>query len=117
MLPNILPANQMNDAITGVRGIRTIVSGSTVTMVNLDGTLIINKTVGSATAVHLPPSPTINVAYTVADGKGDASTNPITVTDPNGYNIDGQASDVLDVGYQAITYLWTGPSIGWKGVA
>lgn len=117
MLPNILPANQMNAFISGIRGIRTITSGATVTMVNLDGTVLIDKTAGSATAVSLPPSPTINVAYTVADGKGDAPTHNITVTDPNSYNIDGNASDVLNVAFASKTYLWTGPTIGWKGIA
>lgn len=48
-----------------------------------DGLIIINKTVGAATAVTLPASASKVGKVKIVDFKGDAGTNNITVT-PNG---------------------------------
>lgn len=61
---------------------QVITTGNCTVAVN-DGLIIINKTVGAATAVTLPASATKVGKVKIVDFKGDAGTNNITVT-PNG---------------------------------
>jgi hypothetical protein len=57
---------------------------------NLVNTLSINKTISSATRVNLNQTPNPNDFY-VKDRKGDALTNPITISGGS-YTIDGNAT-------------------------
>jgi hypothetical protein len=57
-----------------------ITAGSSVTVLASDSVIAINKTTGSPTAVVLPASSSKTVPVLVVDWKGDAATNPITVT-------------------------------------
>jgi hypothetical protein len=70
-------------------------SGTSTEMADNDCVVVIKKTVGAAHAVSLPANPVPDQEVCVIDGKGDAGTNNITVTDPNGYLINGEASLVL----------------------
>lgn len=69
-LASILSASQTVQIIT---------SGSTVNVAASDGLIIINKTVGSATAVNMPASATKIGKCKIVDWKGDAGTNNITI--------------------------------------
>lgn len=60
-----------------------IITTGNCTVANTDGLIIINKTVGAATAVTLPASALKVGKVKIVDFKGDAGTNNITVT-PNG---------------------------------
>jgi hypothetical protein len=82
--------------------IRTVIAAGTAVILPTDNKVVINKTVGAATAVTLPSNP-LNRNYTIKDGKGDAATNNITITNPAG-NIDGSATFVISTNYGA----WTG---------
>jgi hypothetical protein len=68
---------------------------------------VVNKGTGAATTVTLPPNPANWEMAIVKDGKGDASTNNITVQAASG-NIDGSASHVLNIPYQAAIYVYNG---------
>ncbi len=84
----------------------TFTSGSSVTMTT--NYLTINKTVGSATAVTLPVSPsTWTFVYIIKDQKGDCATNNITVT-PSSGTIDGAASFVMNVNRMSASFLFDG---------
>lgn len=79
------------------------------TIVN-EAVLIVNKTVGAATTVTLPP-----VAYTPAgrtieikDGKGDAATNNITVDANASETIDGSTTSVIALNYGSLTVVCNG---------
>lgn len=61
---------------------QVVTTGNCTVAVN-DGLIIINKTVGAATAVTLPASASKVGKVKIVDFKGDAGTNNITVT-PNG---------------------------------
>jgi hypothetical protein len=58
---------------------QVITAGSTVNVMSVDSLIIINKTVGSATTVNLPPSSSKIGQVKIVDWKGDAYTNNITI--------------------------------------
>lgn len=60
-----------------------VITTGDCTVLDTDGLIIINKTVGAATAVTLPASALKIGKVKIVDFKGDAGTNNITVT-PNG---------------------------------
>ncbi len=75
--------------------------------------LVIDKAVGAATTVTLPPNPSQGQMITVKDGKGDAAVNAITITAPAtgisaGATIDGAASAIINNGYDFLTIAWNG---------
>ena len=84
-----------------------LTSGASVTMTAASTTLIVRKTTGSATAVTLPASPLLWQTYVIKDGKGDAATNPITIT-PSSGSIDGASSVVLSIAYGAVNLEYDG---------
>ena len=63
--------------------------------------------VAAPASVVLPVSPTGTV-FVIKDIDGDASTNPITVTDTGGALIDGAASAVINTDYGSITLIFNG---------
>lgn len=77
---------------------RTVTSGATVTMLTTDQVIGINKTIGSATAVTLPPTPFAGQFARIIDAKGDAGTNNITIT-PDAGTINGGASYVINTNF------------------
>ena len=92
--------------------IEIVTSGTTV---NLDATkhrVIINKSVGSATFVNLPPSPFLGQEILIKDGKGDANVNAIHVLPPSGLTIDGLNEVLLRQNFQSYDFLYNGT--GWN---
>lgn len=82
-----------------------VTSGSALTMA---GTLmLVNKTVGSATAVTLSPGSLPWVIYAIKDKKGDAATNNITVSPPSGL-IDGSSSFLINVNFMSVSFVFDG---------
>lgn len=86
--------------------VRISTSGN-VTMTNNDFMIIVNNTVGAATTVTLPTSPSLGQGAMVKDGKGDASINNITVT---GGLIDGNTSITFDNSFESMAVIWNGTS-------
>ena len=70
------------DHVTGktVATQQIITSGSTVDVAVTDSLIIINKTIGSPTTVNIPSSLVKIGQVKIVDWKGDAGTNPITIT-------------------------------------
>jgi hypothetical protein len=109
------PATFTSLAVTGaisfnaafVRNVRIITAAGDVTMVGSDYLIVLNKTIGAATNINLPPSPTAGQSVTIKDGKGDAATNNITIVGV----VDGTTSFVLTQAYQAIDLVYSGT--GW----
>ena len=89
-----------------------ITSGAVYNSVATDTRILINKTIGSATSVVLLASAGYFQPILVKDYKGDAATNPITVTFSGGQTMDGLASVVIGTNYG---YFWfnPGPSGGF----
>ena len=78
-------------------------SASPYQMTATDRVIDVNKTNGSQTKILLPQNPTLWVEYNVIDGKGDASTNNITLSLAQGGTINGQPSFVLNANNDSIT--------------
>jgi hypothetical protein len=92
--------------VNGLTRPRVVTSGN-VTALLTDSVIVVNKSVGSATAVTLPASPATGQQITIKDGKGDANANNITIT-PAAGTIDGAATLVMNVNRQSVTLMYSG---------
>lgn len=88
-------------------------AGQTYTPPQVGGTIIVNKLIGSPTAINLPSVPTGTV-YVIKDGKGDANTNNITITPLVG-NIDGGFNYLINWPQGAVTLQFDGSN--WKALS
>jgi hypothetical protein len=92
-----------NAVATGFVPTEQIITGpGNVTVATTDGLIVINKTVGQATSVFLPPAATKIGAVKIVDWKGDANVNNITIV-PNGSDlISGMPQWVLGGGHASV---------------
>jgi hypothetical protein len=67
----------------------------------------VNKAVGQATTVTLPPAPRRGRTIQVVDAKGDAATNPITVA-PAAGTISGASNYVIGDNYGSAVFSYNG---------
>ncbi len=93
-----------------------ITSGATYNSVATDTRILVNKTIGSATSVVLLSSTSYLQPLLVKDLKGDADSNPITVTFNGTQKMDGLSSVVIS---NPFGYFWFNPlaSGGWYDAA
>ena len=84
--------NRVNGAIEKVR---EVTAAGAITVVATDYIILVNKSVGAATTVNLPASPSTGQVFIIKDGKGDANSNNITIV-PAAGNIDGAANLVIN---------------------
>jgi hypothetical protein len=92
--------------IIGGGGALTIItSGATYTSVQADTRILVNKTVGSPTAITLLAASSYLQPVLVKDLKGDAATNNITVNFPGTF--DGIASPLTIS--TAYGFIWFNP--------
>jgi hypothetical protein len=111
-----LPLNNTNNVFSGVFAMtgavkvpgRLITASGTITVsATTDHLVCVKKTTGAATSVSLPSSPPTWLSIIVKDCKGDAATNNITVSPASG-TIDGAATFVMNVAYQAQGFVFNG---------
>jgi hypothetical protein len=76
--------------------------------------VVVNQTVAAAYTVVLPATPPKNTIVQVKDGKGDASTNTITI-DGNNQLIDGGATTTITTDYGAVYLGYDGSE--WRQLA
>lgn len=89
--------------------VTTIQSGSSYDAQPNDQRILVNKTIGSVTAILLPLGVNKNGPVLVKDLKGDAATNPITVTFTGNEQADGLGTVTINVNYGA---YWFNPLTG-----
>ena len=73
----------------------------------------INRTIAGPTSVVLP-SGVQGQTFNILDGKGDASTNNITITTTGGATIDGAASFVISSNNDAISLVYNSSDNNWN---
>lgn len=107
-------ANAANAALTGVtstqavvKNTRVVTAAGVVTVSATDHVIVVNKTIGAATTVNLPVTPTTGRELIIKDGKADANSNNITLT-PAAGNIDGSGTFVMNLARQATTLIYSG---------
>lgn len=78
-----------------------VTSGATYNVKTTDTRVLVDKTLGSATSIVFPSVSTMQYPYGVLikDLKGDAVTNPITITFSGGQLCDGLSSIVINNAY------------------
>lgn len=86
---------------------RVVTAAGAVTARLEDQTIIVNKSSGADTTVNLPASPYVGKRITIKDGKGDAFTNPITIT-PAAGNIDGGSTYIIIDPWASVTVEYNG---------
>jgi hypothetical protein len=75
--------------------------------------IFINKTVGEATTVNLPPAGDRTKAIRIVDAKGDSSTNNITIEGDGAETVMGAANYVIDFNHGSITLTPLPDGSGW----
>lgn len=111
-------ADRLKDSLN-IDGERVVTAAGAITMGN-EGSLVVKKTVGAASAVTLPRNPRPGTFRWIKDGKGDAATNNITITGYNAATIDGATSYIIGSNYGAVLLKWNGTEwnvMGSGGVA
>lgn len=95
--------------------IRVFTGTGTIVMAN-ENVLCVNKTVGAASAVTLPPQATgaIGRKIWIVDSKGDAGTNNITIS-PAAGTLNGASNYVISENYGAVELIYNGTE--WNAVA
>lgn len=88
------------------RSVRVVTAAGAITVTSTDYAVVVNKTVGAASAVALPAGVTGQV-FVIKDGKGDAGANNITIT-PAAGTIDGAATKVIGTNFGSVTLLYNG---------
>ncbi|MEY9580952.1 hypothetical protein ABIE88_008528 [Bradyrhizobium diazoefficiens] len=94
---------------------REVTAAGAVTVTNSDADVIlINKTVGAATAVSLPDPSTTTKPVRIVDRKYDAATNNITITSAGtSKKIMGGTSYIIDSNGGSITLTPLSDGTGW----
>jgi hypothetical protein len=89
------------------RTTRVVTASGAITVATADDVIVVNQTSGAAITVNLPSSPVTGTVYEIKDGKGDSTTNNITIT-PAAGTIDGGATFVIAKNYTSISLLYNG---------
>jgi hypothetical protein len=85
----------------------TIAGDITAVMIANSSLVLVNKASGAATAITLPAPSYVGQAWKIADAKGDAGTNNITITPASG-TINGGATYVIGQNYGSVELVWDG---------
>lgn len=92
------------DVDTSVQAVAVITTATTLTATNQ---LVIVNNGAATTTVTLDAAPATGKTITVKDGSGNASGFNITIAG-NGKNIDGAASLIINVNYEAVSLAYNG---------
>jgi hypothetical protein len=90
-----------------------VTSGASAVVETNAETVRVNKTVGSATTLIMPPASTIEFEPLISDWKGDASTNNITINLSGSEKIQGLSSWTIASDYGSVR-LKPIPGVGFS---
>lgn len=90
-----------------------VTAAGTYAALATDCLIVINKSVAAATTVNLSSTLQTGRVVIVKDGKGDASSNNITIQG-NGKNIDGSSSLVISSNYGVSRLVYNGSQ--WNSI-
>jgi hypothetical protein len=82
-----------------------ITSGASYNALTTDTRILVDKTIGSSSSILLPPAASMlyPIGVFLKDAKGDANTNPITLTFSGGELCDGLSSIIINNPYGWVT--------------
>lgn len=110
---NILDQRTAAFNTSGKLPVRVVTAAGAITLTTADWAVVVNKTVGAASAVALPAG-ALGLEFVIKDGKGDAAANNITIT-PAAGTIDGAATLVISANYGKTILLYNGTE--WNVIA
>ena len=91
---------------------QNITAGATATVLTNAETVRVNKAVGSATTLTMPPANTMLFPVLIVDWKGDAGTNNITINPTGAEKIQGLSSWTI-AGDNGSVFLRPIPGVGF----
>lgn len=107
--------NSESDSIAQNTQREVTAAGSVTIDADDDDIVIINKTVGAATAVTLPEAASRSRPVRIVDGKGDANTNNITISPQTGETIYAitNGTAIIDGNGGSVTLWPLADGSGW----
>lgn len=90
-----------------------ITAAGDLTITSAHHYVVLNKTSGAATGITLPASAARVGPVRIKDGKGDASSNNITLTPDGSETIDGLSSWVISFDYAGVLLVPRSDGNGW----
>lgn len=92
-----------------------ITSGASYNALTTDTTILVLKTIGSATSIVVPAAVSMQYPFGIfiKDAKGDAASNPITVTFSGGQNCDGLTTMTINNAYGWLKIVPLPGGTGW----
>jgi len=107
------PTYWEESGITADPTVRVVTAAGDITVVASDDIVLVNKSIGASTAVILPASADRRRALKIADLKGDATSNNITVTPDGSETISGNTSYVINVNNGSVEIFPRPDGLGW----
>jgi hypothetical protein len=104
-------ANSAAAIVGAIGAVHNVTASGSYTVLGTDLYVCINKATPAATVVFLPSAFNQSNLLNVKDCAGNAATYPITLTPASG-TIDGNATVVMSVNYEALTLSYNGT--GWS---
>lgn len=97
--------NPINGGVS-ILGMEIVIPGAyPYTIIAANSAIIVDTS--AARTINMPAIPATGQLNVIKDGSGTANVNNITVQG-NGNNIDGAASQTMNVSYQSMTLIWNG---------
>lgn len=90
-----------------LKQVRVVTVSGPITVTATDAIIIVNKTVGEATAITLIPAPTVGQFISIKEGKGDGGANNLTIS-PTAGTIDGASSVVISTNFGFKNMVYNG---------
>jgi hypothetical protein len=112
-ISNVILSNVTINGVETQRSVTVLTAAGDYIALTSDYIIVVEKTVPQITTITLPSLPTAGQSFIIKDGAGNSSSFNITV-DPDGNDIDGDASYVIDNDYQAVEFVWNGSQ--WNAV-
>lgn len=112
--PVVIGTSQLVFALAGLVGSGTVwvASAFPYTISATQSYIVAQNNTGAPVQINLPAAPSDGEKHVIKDGLGNANAHNITISG-NGKNIDGAASVLMSVNYEALTFIYSATAGSW----